>query len=279
MNIVSYNTPQEFLQSTLILLERNEVENNLIIGLCNGLIDNNSTFDNCVFVNAITVEGNIQASSIKTLHKAIVTCYDDNLSGIKAIAEYYKEKEPPIKGVVGKTNFALEFSKSYGRQYIEDKVLIVHQLESLNKLPISKGILELASTGDIDLITKWSIQFETDVQAFPKATYDQMHNSVTSRINSGSFFKWICDGEIVSIAAIVRQTTNACIIGLVYTPSHLRGKGFATSCVQRLSEIVLEKGFKFCGLYTDKANPTSNNIYKNIGYVPIEEHSDIEFID
>jgi hypothetical protein len=158
-------------------------------------------------------------------------------------------------------------------------VLIVHKLESINPLPLSEGSIVQASMEDVKLIIDWSINFENDANSSIKSSYNEILTSVVRRIESGNFYKWICDGEIVSIAAIVRQTTNACIIGVVYTPSYYRGKGYATSCVHKLSETVLERGFKYCGLYTDKANPTSNNIYKNIGYVPIEEHSDIEFID
>jgi predicted GNAT family acetyltransferase len=55
----------------------------------------------------------------------------------------------------------------------------------------------------------------------------------------------------------------------VYTPAHLRNCGYATSCVAALTRRVLESGKKFCCLYTDLANPTSNSIYQKIGYHPI----------
>lgn len=278
MNIISYKTPQEFLQSTLHLLERNEIENNLIIGLCNGLIQNQSSTEGCVFVNAIENDV-IKVSAIKTLHKAIVTGYDESTIGMKEIAEYFKDYIQPIKGVVGKSSYALEFSKWYGAEFKEFKTLIVHSLENVNKIPFAEGSLHKANLEDVLLICDWSIAFEEDANAFPKSTYDQTYKSVLRRIEAGNFYKWICNGEIVSIAAIVRKTKNTCIIGIVYTPPKLRGYGYATSCVQRLSEIILETGYKYCGLFTDKANPTSNNIYQKIGYVPIEEHSDIEFID
>lgn len=278
MKIISYVTPQEFLHKTLHVLEENEVENNLIIGLCNGLIQTKIFYEGCVFINAIE-NGIVKASSIKTLHKAIVTNYDESLFPIKAIAEYYRDNNIDLRGVVGKSSTAKEFSKWYGKEVVGEKGLIVHTLETVNPLPLSLGSLEIATIEDNELITEWSIEFEKDVKAFPKTSYEEMSKSVTRRIESGNFYKWVVSGEIVSIAAIVRTLTNTCIIGLVYTPPHLRGNGFATSCVQRLSEIILDRGYKYCGLFTDKANPTSNNIYKKIGYVPIEEHSDIEFLE
>jgi predicted GNAT family acetyltransferase len=55
----------------------------------------------------------------------------------------------------------------------------------------------------------------------------------------------------------------------VYTPPELRCKGYATSCVAELSRNILQSGKKFCMLYTDLANPTSNSIYMKIGYWPV----------
>ncbi|OZU86959.1 GNAT family N-acetyltransferase, partial [Virgibacillus indicus] len=43
-------------------------------------------------------------------------------------------------------------------------------------------------------------------------------------------------------------------------------KGYATSTVAHLSQKILDEGFQFCSLYTDSTNPTSNSIYKKIGY-------------
>jgi len=41
--------------------------------------------------------------------------------------------------------------------------------------------------------------------------------------------------------------------------------------VAALSELLLGRGFEFCVLYTDLANPTSNAIYARIGYRPVRD--------
>lgn len=73
------------------------------------------------------------------------------------------------------------------------------------------------------------------------------------------------------MAASVRPTRRAIAIGGVYTPPQWRGRGYATSCVAALSELLLGRGFEFCVLYTDLANPTSNGIYARIGYRPVRD--------
>ncbi|GAH16253.1 unnamed protein product, partial [marine sediment metagenome] len=54
------------------------------------------------------------------------------------------------------------------------------------------------------------------------------------------------------------DTPNGQKIGYVYTRKHERKKGYATSVVARLSENILSSGKKFCFLFTDLMNPTSN---------------------
>ena len=63
----------------------------------------------------------------------------------------------------------------------------------------------------------------------------------------------------------------------VYTPPEHRGRGYATSCVAALSARLLAEGRRFCFLFTDAANPTSNAIYQRIGYVPVAEVQEYRF--
>ena len=44
-----------------------------------------------------------------------------------------------------------------------------------------------------------------------------------------------------------------------------------------LSSQALNLGFSHCVLYTDLANPTSNRIYRSVGYLPLQDVMDVEF--
>ena len=274
--ITAYKTPQAFLDDTEKILEQKELENNLILGLCNGFADKSVAHEGCVFINAV-YDKQIQASSIKTFSKAIVSGTTKELEPVKALADYYLAHGISLAGCVGERFYSLEFSNFYGKQQKHDRTMIVHKLTSVNKLSLSTGKLVPATTNDLDLLVDWTINFEEDTQTFPRQSRERILKSTQTRLNSGHIFKWVDQGETVSIAAIVRQTKNFGIIGLVYTPDPWRGRGYATSCVQQLSEQILQSGLKCCGLFTDKANPTSNHIYQKIGYFPTVEFSDIEY--
>jgi len=44
-----------------------------------------------------------------------------------------------------------------------------------------------------------------------------------------------------------------------------------------LSQRQLDRGRRFCTLFTDLANPTSNALYQRIGYRPIADFLEIRF--
>ena len=265
--VASYQTPQDFLDDTAEILEQREVENNLILGVCNNFADKTKVYDGCVFINSFD-DGKIQATAIQTISKAIVSGTSKDVRYIKSPADYFTDNNIDLTGVVGESFYSTEFSKFYGKRQTAEKSLIVHKLISVNDLPPTAGKLESATADDIDLVTEWTINFERDAQTFPSKSKEQAQKSTQAQIASGSLFKWTNKREIVSIAAIVRKTKNLGIVGLVYTPDEARNKGYATSRVQKLSEHILQNGFKYCGLFTDKANPASNHIYRKIGYSP-----------
>ena len=67
-------------------------------------------------------------------------------------------------------------------------------------------------------------------------------------------------------------------VGYMYTPPELRARGYASALVAELSQPVLDSGLSFFVLYTDLSNPTSNAIYRRIGYNPIADVGDIEIV-
>ncbi|WP_222426903.1 GNAT family N-acetyltransferase [Hyella patelloides] len=96
------------------------------------------------------------------------------------------------------------------------------------------------------------------------------------RLSQNSLYIWQNDVP-VSMAGVSGATPNGIRINAVYTPPEYRRKGYAKSCVATLSKSLLDKGFKYCFLFTDLANPTSNRIYKKIGYEPVCDFSDYWF--
>ncbi len=66
-------------------------------------------------------------------------------------------------------------------------------------------------------------------------------------------------------------TPSGIRIGPVYTPPADRRQGYASALVAAASQTLLDQGRRFCLLFTDLANPTSNHVYQAIGYEPVTD--------
>jgi len=79
---------------------------------------------------------------------------------------------------------------------------------------------------------------------------------------------------MTGVAAVTPEGSR---VGPVYTPSPLRGRGYASALVAAASQAQLGAGRRFCFLFTDLANPTSNEIYQAIGYEPVCDVDEYRF--
>ena len=109
------------------------------------------------------------------------------------------------------------------------------------------------------------------LDCFPDITNrDKIADRSLQEISAGNIYLWKNNiGEIVSMAAKVRETQNTTSISWVYTPKAHRSHGYGSKVTAYLSLLCIQQGKPFCNLLTDASNPTSNSIYKKIGYKQI----------
>jgi hypothetical protein len=192
---------------------------------------------------------------------------------ITAVAKTF----PVIPGVMGDKALADIFAElwceKYGNSISHIQAQRIYILVKVNDVPISPGRLRQATEADKELVVKWSHAFHLDTHG---DTRNMPETDITPGLACGWVFLWE-DGQPVSMATKGRPTDKGMTVGGVYTPPELRGKGYATSCVAELSRHVLLSGKEFCTLYTDLANPTSNSIYKKIGYKEVGDSVEYTF--
>jgi len=90
-------------------------------------------------------------------------------------------------------------------------------------------------------------------------------------------YLWEDGDEVVSWVGAGGETPHGIRIGPVHTPPQLRSRGHAGSLTAAASADQLEHGRRFCFLFTDLANPTSNKIYRAIGYQPVGDVDQYRF--
>jgi ribosomal protein S18 acetylase RimI-like enzyme len=149
--------------------------------------------------------------------------------------------------------------------------LRVHELTRVEVVP-GVGTLRAAVDADRKKVEQWEQAFFAE--ALPS---DAPHRS--GPLSLDGFFLWEVDGVSVAMARGLAAGPHTAVITAVYTPPEHRRRGYATSAVAALSGRLLEQGYASCVLFTDLANPTSNAIYRLIGYRPVGDFSNLVFHD
>jgi predicted GNAT family acetyltransferase len=266
-NVLSADSP--FPNDIIEKLELDEAKNGIVIGICK----NKTTHPDGNFY-AVLYNGQEPVSVIVMTppHPAILCMLkkcDNHV--MQFLVNAVTKEHNQLPGIIGSKEEVLEFTKQYSRlnnlSYNLGDELRIHQLEKVEIELSNNGKLVKAENKDISLLATWLEEFRKE--ATPNDP-EMSLKTIESEVEKGNFFLWINQSdEIVSIAKKARPTKNTISVNYVYTPQHLRGQGYATAIVSHLSQHLLDQGYRYCVLYTDLANPTSNSIYKKIGYKPV----------
>lgn len=130
------------------------------------------------------------------------------------------------------------------------------------------GSLRQARENEVELLTEWFDAFRDE--AAPAGPRRDHRKLVAKRVRAGRLWVWEADGRPVTFSGLSRSAAGVACLGPVFTPPDLRRQGYAGACVGALSLLVTGQGERAI-LFTDLANPTSNGIYRRLGYRAVME--------
>jgi len=266
MNFKTYRTPKEYYPIVKDFLHRNEITNVLTIGLLRNASPDED-YSKCFYCVG-SVEDEIRlALIIHGLHIILVT--EDDLY-LQEAADFVNSSNLDFPGVIGPRPFVDQFVNHLvvaTDMNIELKMSQrIYRLDAVNDVELSSGYMRLATQDDLDTVMIWNEDFS--VCEGMKPNLEHMRNKRIKDIEEKKLFLWIDNEVPVTMSSLSKRTGDGMHVGLVYTPKAFRRKGYATSLVAKVSAHAIET-YKYCTLYTDLGNPTSNSIYMKIGYNPI----------
>lgn len=183
-----------------------------------------------------------------------------------ALAEYLHAEDVEFPGALGRPDAVTAFADRYatlsGAGYRVTREQGVYELRELTSPAPAPGALRQATLDDADLVLDWCRAFAEEVE-LPPLDDERVRDRIT--LASGGFWLWEDEGP-VSLAGCGGHTPNGARIGPVYTPPELRGRGYASAVTAAVTRLLLDRGRTSTFLYTDLANPTSNKIYRAMGY-------------
>lgn len=247
-------------------LEKNEAMNNLFIATLLSMQD----ATNCQFS---LIDGDL-AWLLKADHTLLLT--EGTQRGVEVLLEHFSKHRLTVSRVRGPAQcaevFVEKWQKLTNATVCSSMTQNIYQLDTISYQSKCSGSLRQAVLSEIPFLQKWLENYIEDAKLEPidSQTY------LAKLINEGHLFVWE-NQTLLSMAACSGLTYKGIRINLVYTPSELRGKGCATSCVVALVRHLLECGYQKCFLFADQTNLIANSIYKKIGFTMVGNSMDVKF--
>jgi predicted GNAT family acetyltransferase len=262
-----------------------EARHNLILGIAGTIRDSPDHYAARDFWLVLD-GGKVVAAGLRTPPYNLVLARPESPQALAALAEALAGEELP--GVVGAEPEAVDFASLWTeRTGIPARTNMrqgVYALERVEPPPTPPGSARVATTHDREIALRWWIAFAEEALHESSPGTELAEVMIDYRLSSPSagILLWEDGGRPVSLAAWSGPTPNGIRVSPVYTPPELRGNGYATALTAELSQRLLdgrlfEGGRRFCFLFTDLANPTSNAIYERIGYRRVAEAAEIVF--
>jgi uncharacterized protein len=270
-----FTNVESYKRTVVPFLEQDQVVNNLALGILLTVTEKPT------LMATVTRNNDIIFSLLQTSPKQIILSKTDLFvpEEIVEVAKLLNQNVRNIPGLVGEKNITNQLAKELTLLRNDIPSIQMNQrlykLEKVVKKPLTDGRLVKMTIHNLSLIADWVYQFCMDIDESISRMGAEI--KATDLLEKGRVYGWEVDGEIISMANAARPTKSNITINFVYTPIEERKKGYASSCVSALSELMLHSGFRSTSLYTDLANPTSNKIYMEIGYKPIMDSMVIHF--
>lgn len=268
-----------FYQRVEDYLLKDELLHNLQLGICNRLIDNSKIYEIKPYLATVEQDENIIAVAIMIIPYNLLLSQVEDLKAIDILVQDLQQKYQSLTNVNAPVMESEAFAEKWclfsGKSYKSKLSLRIFKLEKVEFPSQVQGNLRLATENDKQLLKSWHDAFNFEALGKRSSELDS-ESWVDKVLQKKTAYLW--DSEIpVSIACSTRSTANGIGISMVYTPPEHRKKGYASACVAGLSQTLLDQGYKFCFLFTDLSNPTSNKIYQQIGYQAVADWNNYSF--
>lgn len=184
---------------------------------------------------------------------------------VMAVVDAIAQAGATLPGVNGDAATAASFAGQWGERCksaaIPFQGMRLYELLELGEVTRVEGKLRQAASSDRSLMIQWTRAFQNEINE----PADDTELRVDRQLAAGQLWIWDQHGETTSMAGSRTPVQGVVRLSGVYTPPEKRRHGYAAACVHALSKHLRAGGYR-CILYTDLGNPTSNSIYRRIGY-------------
>jgi GNAT superfamily N-acetyltransferase len=278
IRVVAHPDARGFLRRAEGWLMLREDENNLALSLAGALQDTPPLEGSAGYLFAtVEVDGEVAGCVFRPPpHKLCLTKMPAEAAD--GVVEVTARRYDDLPGVRGPAGAARAVAAAWGRsKRAVVRPLSPHRMYRLDRVTFPEGVggrLRPAARDDLPIVHAWGEAFAEDAGAAFRTSADAR----VEWVGRGDLWLWEADARPVCMAVVTGRTRHGVRIGYVFTPRERRGRGFAGALTAALSQRMLDEGARFCVLYTDLANPTSNALYARVGYRPLCDELELEFV-
>ncbi len=284
MRVVVALSAEEFRERAEPLLLADEARHNLALGILATVTAHPEIYPTHGLW-LVERDGEVVAAALRTPPYNLILPRPHDEGALSVLAAAIGDELPGVTGALPEADvFAAAWC---AHRPLRSRVRVANGIFALERVVPVHGVpggMRAATEDDRTVVSAWYRAFADE--AMPESTpRDDDADARRSRQldvllggdGSTGIALWELDGEVVSLAGFGGPTPNGIRVGPVYTPPGRRGQGYASALTAALSTRLLEGGRRFCFLYTDLANPTSNKIYRAIGYAHVCDSAEIVF--
>jgi uncharacterized protein len=282
VDVIHCATPQAFLERAEAFLLADEACHNLLLGVPTTLAARGISQDPPPYFAVIVDAGDVMGAAMMTPPHRLVLSRVEHPQALSVIAQDLLAAGIIPPGVhapvpVGE-RFARAWQELTGQPSERVMLQRIYRLERVRPVGSVPGGLRRASKADAPVLIRWVRAFHAEAfgEHAPPIDAEQL---VDRRLQGSTDGLYLWDDEGPrALAGFTGPTPHGIRVGPVYTPPEHRNRGYASGCVAALSRLLLDRGYRFCCLYTDLANPTSNRIYQRIGYERVCDVAEFRFL-
>ena len=264
ISVHTSDDPAAVLDRAGAFLASDRVHHNLILTLLHARVEHPEAGRYWMVVEGHDVIGVVFQSPLD--YPATVTPMSRD--AVRSVVDVIADEGVELPGVNGEAATAAHFAGAWSeRTGVPARPTLgqrLYELATVVDQPAS-GALRRATAEDLGFLVESFVAFVTEIGDPP----GDSESVVARRLAAGQLWVWD-DDATVSMCGVSAPMAGVVRVGPVYTPRERRGRGYASALVATVSSDVRSAGHR-CILYTDLHNPTSNSIYRKIGFEAVAE--------
>lgn len=266
MEFWKLDNPLEFKTKTASFLEADEAKHNLILGINQSVIEGQYQKISPLFCG-VSQDGKVLAAGLRTPPFPLLLSEMDDKC-LELLADQLKDES--LSGVVAinpvAKNFSEIWSQKTGKSFELSMAQKIYSISEVKAPEARGGFVTFATMKDLESVTDWMMDFAKEATPNERIPRSERRKRVEIQIKDKNVYLWKVEGVPKCMGVVAGTTPNGARIGYLFTPVKFRGQGFGSRTIAAITQKQLDSGKKFCFLYTDASNPTSNKIYQDIGY-------------